>query len=293
MTSALTFPAIDPVAIQIGPLAIRWYALAYVAGLLLAWRYCRHLARRSTGGIAPEAFDDFLLWATVGVVLGGRIGYVLFYKPELILADPLEVVAVWHGGMSFHGGLLGVAVAAVIFSRRRRLPMLAMSDIFAAAAPIGLFLGRIANFVNGELVGRPSDVPWAIVFPHAGQAQVLDGADDDLVDDLDDQLDAALDLLLLDVEDRRVGLPDEMAHDRRADEARPARHDDPQVRILLQARPPGVGRPHQDCAAAIGDQPAVELVEHAFDRDLGLQFVDRRYFDDTRFQKFVYRFQHG
>lgn len=168
MSAVLTFPAIDPVAIQIGPIAIRWYALAYVGGLLLGWRYCRHLASRSASGITPEAIDDFLIWAVAGVVLGGRIGYALFYKPEFFLSNPVEVVAVWHGGMSFHGGLLGVVVAALLFCRRRRFPVLATSDIFAAAAPIGLFLGRIANFVNGELVGRPSDVPWAIVFPHAG-----------------------------------------------------------------------------------------------------------------------------
>ncbi len=168
MIAALTFPQIDPIAISFGPFAIRWYALAYIGGLLLAWWYCRWLTTRRPREVGAEAFDDFLLWATFGIILGGRLGYVLFYKPGFYLANPQEILMVWRGGMSFHGGLLGVAVAEVIFARRRGIPLLALADIVAAASPIGLFLGRIANFVNGELFGRPSEAPWAMAFPHGG-----------------------------------------------------------------------------------------------------------------------------
>jgi phosphatidylglycerol:prolipoprotein diacylglycerol transferase len=168
MIGVLNFPAIDPVLISIGPFAIRWYALAYIGGLLIAWRYCRWLAARPPQSVSADAFDDFLLWATLGVLLGGRLGYVLFYKPDFYLAHPQEILFIWQGGMSFHGGLLGMIAAEVMFARRRGLPVLALADIVAAAAPIGLFLGRIANFINGELFGRPSEVPWAMVFPRGG-----------------------------------------------------------------------------------------------------------------------------
>ncbi len=168
MIAALTFPQIDPIAISFGPFAIRWYALAYIGGLLLAWRYCRWLTTRPPQKVGAEAFDDFLLWATLGIILGGRLGYVLFYKPGFYLANPQEILMVWRGGMSFHGGLLGVAVAEIAFARRRGIPLLALTDIVAVAAPIGLFLGRIAHFVNGELFGRPSELPWALAFPHGG-----------------------------------------------------------------------------------------------------------------------------
>ncbi len=168
MIAAIDFPAIDPVLISFGPFAIRWYALAYIGGLLIAWRYCRWLALRPPQRVTPDAFDDFLLWATLGVLLGGRLGYVLFYKPDFYLAHPQEILFIWQGGMSFHGGLLGMVAAEVMFARRRGLAVLALADIVAAAAPIGLFLGRIANFINGELFGRPSEVPWAMVFPRGG-----------------------------------------------------------------------------------------------------------------------------
>ena len=165
---AIAFPAIDPVAVEIGPLAIRWYALAYVAGILGGWRYMAVLTRRSANGIAARDVDDFVLWATLGIVLGGRLGYVLFYRPGDYLQDPLSVFALWQGGMSFHGGLCGVAVAAVLFAWRRDIPLLALGDLIGAAAPIGLFFGRLANFVNGELYGRPTTAPWGMVFPGAG-----------------------------------------------------------------------------------------------------------------------------
>lgn len=165
---AIAFPDIDPVIVEIGPLAIRWYSLAYVVGLLLGWRYCYWLAAQPTIQISRLALDDFLVWAMIGIVLGGRFGYVLFYKPGYYLSHPLEILFVWQGGMSFHGGLLGVALAMVLFARRRGLALLQLSDLVAAAAPIGLFLGRLANFINGELWGRASDVPWAMAFPTGG-----------------------------------------------------------------------------------------------------------------------------
>jgi phosphatidylglycerol:prolipoprotein diacylglycerol transferase len=165
---ALVYPAIDPVAIEIGPIAIRWYALAYIVGIVVGWRYAFYLARRSPQGIKAQDIDDFLVWATLGVVLGGRLGYILFYKPGYYFTHPLEIVAVWHGGMSFHGGCIGVIVAIFLFAYRRGISSFAFADIVACVAPIGLFCGRIANFINGELYGRPSDVPWAMVFPHGG-----------------------------------------------------------------------------------------------------------------------------
>jgi phosphatidylglycerol:prolipoprotein diacylglycerol transferase len=169
----LPFPAIDPVLVSIGPFAIRWYALAYIAGILLGWMYARALirAQRLWGGPAPlavEDYDDFILWITLGIILGGRIGYVLFYNPAHFAAHPIEILQVWTGGMSFHGGFLGCVLAVVLFARKRGIPILALGDITSAVGPIGLFLGRLANFINGELWGRPADVPWAIAFPGGG-----------------------------------------------------------------------------------------------------------------------------
>jgi phosphatidylglycerol:prolipoprotein diacylglycerol transferase len=165
---AIPFPAIDPVAIAVGPFVVRWYALAYIVGLLIGWRYCLMQADRPPRLVERRDIDDFLVWATLGVVLGGRIGYVLFYKPGYYLEHPLEVLYLWHGGMSFHGGALGVTIAILLFTRARRLPVFAFSDIIVEAIPIGLFFGRIANFINGELYGRETDVPWAMVFPGGG-----------------------------------------------------------------------------------------------------------------------------
>jgi phosphatidylglycerol:prolipoprotein diacylglycerol transferase len=165
---ALPFPAIDPVLIQIGPLAIRWYALAYIGGLVVGWQYLRWLVRRPGWQLTPEALDDLLLYVTLGVVLGGRLGYILFYRADFYLAEPLEILKVWQGGMSFHGGLLGVLAACALFARRRGVAFLETADAIACATPIGLFFGRLANFINGELWGRPSDLPWAIVFPGGG-----------------------------------------------------------------------------------------------------------------------------
>jgi phosphatidylglycerol:prolipoprotein diacylglycerol transferase len=166
----VVFPDFDPVLIHLGPLAIRWYALAYVAGILLGWRYVVYLTKtpRLWQGSAPSAtpvqIDDLVLWVTLGIILGGRIGYVLFYDFKEMMADPLEIVKVWHGGMSFHGGFLGVVLAIVIFSRINKLNMLRLGDVVAPCVPIGLFFGRIANFINGELWGRPTNLPWGMVF---------------------------------------------------------------------------------------------------------------------------------
>jgi phosphatidylglycerol:prolipoprotein diacylglycerol transferase len=165
---AIPFPAVDPVAIAFGPFVVRWYALAYIVGLLLGWRYCLILADRPPRLVARRDIDDFLVWATLGVVLGGRIGYVLFYKPGYYIEHPLEALYLWHGGMSFHGGALGVTIAILCFTHGRRVPVFAFADIIAEAIPIGLFFGRIANFINGELYGRETDVPWAMVFPGGG-----------------------------------------------------------------------------------------------------------------------------
>jgi len=161
----IPYPIIDPVLIEVGPFAIRWYALAYIAGLLIGWRYCVALASRPPKVLDRAALDDFLVWVTLGVVLGGRIGYVLFYNLKEYLEHPLEALQIWHGGMSFHGGTAGVVLALYLFTRKHKLDFLRLGDILVCAVPIGLFLGRLANFVNGELYGRPSDAPWAMVFP--------------------------------------------------------------------------------------------------------------------------------
>ncbi len=165
---AIPFPAIDPVAIEIGPLAIRWYALAYVAGLLIGWRYVAWLVRLDPPVMERRHVDDLLVWMTLGIILGGRLGYVLFYRPGFYLENPEQILMVWQGGMAFHGGLIGAVVAIALFARGRGVSMLRVGDVVTCAAPIGIFFGRVANFINAELWGRPADVPWAVVFPTAG-----------------------------------------------------------------------------------------------------------------------------
>jgi phosphatidylglycerol---prolipoprotein diacylglyceryl transferase len=162
---ALAFPAIEPEIFRIGPFALRWYALAYVAGIVIGWRLALRLADAPPRVATRRDIDDFVTWATLGIILGGRLGYVAFYKPAHFLAHPGEILAVWQGGMSFHGGMLGAIAATVLFALRRGIGVVALADIVALMAPIGLFFGRIANFVNAELYGRPTDVAWAIVFP--------------------------------------------------------------------------------------------------------------------------------
>lgn len=168
MLPVLMFPHFDPVLVQVGPLAIRWYALAYIAGIVLGWRLLRHLVCRAPAVATPEQVDDYVTWATLGIVLGGRLGYVLFYQPLYYLSHPLEALAVWHGGMSFHGGALGTIIASVIFCRRQGIEPLGFCDRLVVCVPIGLGFGRLANFINGELWGRPAPdwLPWAMIFPH-------------------------------------------------------------------------------------------------------------------------------
>ncbi|MCJ2086371.1 prolipoprotein diacylglyceryl transferase [Methylobacterium sp. E-005] len=171
---ALPFPAIDPVALAIGPITIKWYALAYIAGLIGGWYYARRLVMAdSLWGVVkrPQVvdIDDLVVWVALGVVLGGRIGYVLFYNLPMYIADPIEILAIRNGGMSFHGGFLGAILAFLLFARMKKLNGYTLLDIGAVVVPIGLFFGRIANFVNGELWGRVApDFPYAIVFPSGG-----------------------------------------------------------------------------------------------------------------------------
>ena len=166
---ALTFPAIDPILIEIGPFAIRWYALAYIAGIFGGVWYARKLVMRSPALLKPAQIDDFLIWVLLGIVFGGRLGYVLFYKPAYYLSNPGEILMTWTGGMSFHGGLLGVIIAIILFARKTGVNKWYVSDNVGCAVPIGLFLGRMANFINGELYGRfAPDVPWSMAFPGGG-----------------------------------------------------------------------------------------------------------------------------
>ncbi len=198
MIAGLPFPEIDPAmftipalelgSFKLGPFPLRWYALAYIVGLLLGWRYANYVAARQslwTGKppISKDDIDDFAFYAMIGVLLGGRLGYILFYQlpfdADRLLSDPLFIFKMWEGGMSFHGGLLGVAAAMVYTARARKIPLLSLADIGACAAPIGLFLGRIANFINAELYGRPTDAPWAMRFPirdHAANSWVYEDA---------------------------------------------------------------------------------------------------------------------
>jgi len=171
----IPYPGIDPVALRLGPLSIKWYGLAYMVGLLLGWLYIKYLLRRDDlwpGGrpFAPDKADDLLLFMTAGVLIGGRLGYVLFYEPQFFLNNPLAIPAVWNGGMSFHGALIGSIVAIIAFSRRVGANLWSVLDLRAAATPMCLFFGRLANFINGELWGRVTDVPWAMIFPGAGPA---------------------------------------------------------------------------------------------------------------------------
>ncbi len=169
MYAGLPYPDINPVAFQLGWIVIRWYSLAYIFGLIGAWLLARKMSRASQSTFTVLKIDDFLLWATLGIILGGRLGYVLFYNLPYYLEFPSQILAVWEGGMSFHGGLIGVIVAAALFSWKKQISLLSMGDIIACVAPIGLFLGRLANFVNGELYGRVThSVPWAVIFPDGG-----------------------------------------------------------------------------------------------------------------------------
>jgi phosphatidylglycerol---prolipoprotein diacylglyceryl transferase len=171
--AALPFPNIDPVIVQIGPLAVHWYGVGYIVGILFAWWYARRIVstERLWGGpapIKPIDIDDFLVWAAVGVVLGGRLGYILFYDLARYIANPTDIFAIWQGGMSFHGGFAGCTLAMILFARKRGFPVWSMFDVIAAGVPVGLGVVRVCNFINSELWGRITDVPWAFEFPNGG-----------------------------------------------------------------------------------------------------------------------------
>ena len=171
---AIPYPAIDPVALQLGPVAVKWYGLAYAAGLLLGWLSIKRLLANGAlwrGGKAPFApalADDLFLWVALGVVIGGRLGHILLYEPGYYFSHPLEILKLWHGGMAFHGGMVGTIIAMWLFARHTSVPALSVMDLVSAAVPIGLLFGRAANFINAEVIGTVTDVPWAMVFPGAG-----------------------------------------------------------------------------------------------------------------------------
>ncbi len=165
----MQFPDLDPVALQLGPLVLRWYALAYMGGFLLGWWYALWFVRRDPDKRpSPPEIEEYMPWAVAGVILGGRFGYVLFYQTGYYLSHPLEILKVWHGGMSFHGGALGVILSLLVFAAVKKISPRRMADVICCAVPIGLLLGRIANFINGELYGRVTDVSWGMVFPGGG-----------------------------------------------------------------------------------------------------------------------------
>jgi phosphatidylglycerol:prolipoprotein diacylglycerol transferase len=170
----MNFPNFDPIALSIGPffgigpLEIRWYALAYITGIVLAWRYVLWLTAKPPRLLTRDHVDDLVTWCTVGIILGGRLGQVFLWEPGYYLSHPVEIFKIWKGGMAFHGGLIGVILAMFIYGRAKKIPFFAIADPIAAATPIGLFLGRIANFINGELWGRTTDMPWGIIFPGGG-----------------------------------------------------------------------------------------------------------------------------
>ena len=170
----IPFPEINPIALQIGPLAVRWYGLAYAAGLIIGWLYIRQLLERQqlwkneTAPMRSDDADELLVWVAAGVILGGRLGHVLFYNPDFYFANPIEIFAIWKGGMAFHGGLLGTGIAMALFARREGISVWPVMDLVSAAVPIGLFFGRVANFINAEVVGSVTKMPWGMVFPGTG-----------------------------------------------------------------------------------------------------------------------------
>ena len=172
--AAIDFPVIDPVAVSLGPLQIHWYGIAYVVGILFGWWWAKRLVSNSAlwgdppSAIQPEDLDDFLMWAVIGIIVGGRLGYVLFYDLPAFFAHPGQIFAIWSGGMSFHGGLLGTIIAMIVFARRRGFSVFSLFDVIGASVGVGIFLGRVANFINGELFGKPTTLPWGILFPEGG-----------------------------------------------------------------------------------------------------------------------------
>lgn len=161
----LEFPNINPIIISFGPLAISWYSLSYVVGIILGWHYIIKLIEKKYTPLKKQHIDDFITWVIIGIIIGGRLGYVLFYDPQKYLSNPIEILKTYEGGMSFHGGILGFVIVSIIFTRKNKLKYFTLVDAVAAATPIALFLGRIANFINAELYGRVTNVPWSFIFP--------------------------------------------------------------------------------------------------------------------------------
>lgn len=168
MTLVLPFPMIHPVAIALGPLKIYWYGLAYVIGTLMAWGYGRILLKKFPNGVSQENLDDTVIWILLSAIIGGRLGYVCFYHSSLILQNPLELFMTWRGGMSFHGGLIGVIIGSIILSIRKKIPYFKLMDLVATIIPIVLFLGRLANFINAEMYGRVTTLSWGVIYPNGG-----------------------------------------------------------------------------------------------------------------------------
>ena len=163
----ITLPVFDPAAISLGPLEIRWYSLAYIAGILFTLFWLKK-SNKESKFLSDEAYDNWMIWAVFSILLGGRVGYVLFYNFSFFLSNPLEIFAFWHGGMSFHGGLIGTIIGMWLFAKKYKIDFLRLTDVLAIAAPVGLFFGRIANFINLELYGRVTDSKFGMVFPNAG-----------------------------------------------------------------------------------------------------------------------------
>jgi phosphatidylglycerol:prolipoprotein diacylglycerol transferase len=205
--SGIPFPDINPIALQIGPVAIRWYGIAYVVGILLGWACCHLLAKKNYFKITPKDIGDFVPWATLGVVVGGRLGQVLFYNFDYYWQHPLAIIKIWEPGMSFHGGAIGVLITMIIYCRKRHLLISELGDVAAVGTPIAIFFGRIANFINSELYGRVTDVPWGIIFPNGGPlprhpSQLYEAALEGLVLFLI----MLTSTLMLNVKDRKPGL---------------------------------------------------------------------------------------
>jgi phosphatidylglycerol:prolipoprotein diacylglycerol transferase len=164
---AFIFPEINPYIIKFGELGVTWYSLSYVAGILIGWKYASILIDKSYSKIKTNDLDDYITWLIISIIVGGRLGYVIFYKPEYF-NDPLKILETYKGGMSFHGGLIGVIVSSYFFTKSRKIKIFALTDLLAQATPFGLFFGRLANFINGELYGHPTNMPWGVIFRHAG-----------------------------------------------------------------------------------------------------------------------------
>lgn len=164
----LHHPNFDPVALQLGPIAVHWYGLMYLFGFAMVWILGRYRIRRGTTGLTVRDLEDLIFYSVLGVIVGGRLGYIVFYKPAEYLAQPLKIFYIWEGGMAFHGGLIGVIVALFIFARKHQKTLLEVGDFIAPLIPLGLAAGRLGNFINGELWGRPTDMPWGMVFASAG-----------------------------------------------------------------------------------------------------------------------------